>query len=142
MEGVMANTGSETDAAKAATAGAPEDGAEFLDEEVPRFIPPWFAEPDEDADNDEQENYIVVSYCYSDENPVICRGSNLWPLDRETATLIAASPDLLEALQMLIADFADYPASERPCLAFDKARAAITKALGPVAVSADEVPHE
>jgi len=46
------------------------------------------------------------------------------------ARLIAASPDLLTALQMLVADFGDYPASERPCLAFDKARAAIAKATG------------
>jgi len=46
------------------------------------------------------------------------------------AHLIAAAPDLLEALQALVADFADYPASERPCHAFDLARAAIAKALG------------
>jgi len=48
----------------------------------------------------------------------------------ENARLIAAAPDLLAALQMLVADFADYPASERPCLAFDKARAALAKATG------------
>jgi hypothetical protein len=42
----------------------------------------------------------------------------------------AAAPDLLEALELIIADFADYPASERPCLAFDRARAAIAKAKG------------
>jgi len=46
------------------------------------------------------------------------------------ARLIAASPDMLEALELLIKDFADYPASERPCLAFDKAHAAIAKARG------------
>ena len=46
------------------------------------------------------------------------------------ARLIAAAPDLLNALKTLIADFADYPASQRPCYAFDIARAAIAKALG------------
>ena len=46
------------------------------------------------------------------------------------ARLIAAAPDMLEALRMLVADFGDYPASERPCLAFDKARSAIAKATG------------
>lgn len=51
-------------------------------------------------------------------------------IDHPDARLIAAAPDLLAALQMMLADFADYPASERPCLAFDKARAAIAKATG------------
>lgn len=46
----------------------------------------------------------------------------------QNARLIAAAPELLEALEMLVADFGGYPASERPCLAFDKARAAIAKA--------------
>ena len=46
------------------------------------------------------------------------------------ADLIAAAPELLAALQALVADFADYPASERPCHAFDLARAAIAKAKG------------
>jgi len=31
---------------------------------------------------------------------------------------------------LLIADFADYPASDRPCHAFDVARAAIARAEG------------
>ncbi|MGK0556132.1 hypothetical protein [Bordetella bronchiseptica] len=46
------------------------------------------------------------------------------------ARLIAAAPELLEALETLVADFADYPASERPCHAFDLARAVIAKAKG------------
>jgi hypothetical protein len=46
------------------------------------------------------------------------------------ARLIAAAPELLEALEMMIADFGDYPASKRPCLAFDLARAAIARATG------------
>ena len=45
------------------------------------------------------------------------------------AKLIAAAPDLLSALRLMLADFEDYPASERPCHAFDVARAAIAKAL-------------
>jgi hypothetical protein len=44
------------------------------------------------------------------------------------AALIAAAPDLLEALEVMISDFGDYPASERPCRAFDLAYAAIKKA--------------
>lgn len=46
------------------------------------------------------------------------------------ARLMAAAPDLLDALRMLVADFGDYPASARPCLAFDRAHAAIAKATG------------
>lgn len=44
------------------------------------------------------------------------------------AYLIAGAPDLYEALRMMVADFGDYPASERPCLAFDLAFAALAKA--------------
>lgn len=51
-----------------------------------------------------------------------------YPDSEANAKLIASAPELLEALQMLVADFGDYPASERPCLAFDKARAAIARA--------------
>lgn len=48
----------------------------------------------------------------------------------EVEKLTGVNFALLDALQMLIADFADYPASERPCLAFDRAREAIAKAGG------------
>jgi hypothetical protein len=46
------------------------------------------------------------------------------------AHLMAAAPDLLEALEMMIADFGDYPAADRPVLAFERARDAIAKAKG------------
>ena len=46
------------------------------------------------------------------------------------AKLIAAAPELLEALRLLLADVADYPAWQRPCLAVDKANAAVAKATG------------
>ena len=42
--------------------------------------------------------------------------------------LIAAAPDLLEALKLLLADLDGYEAWERPCHAVDVARAAIAKA--------------
>lgn len=53
--------------------------------------------------------------------------------DEETdadGRLIAAAPDLLAALKLLVADVADYEAWERPCHALDKARAVIAKAEG------------
>ena len=76
--------------------------------------------------------------CICDGSRIIARvvGSGYptargWSAESEAiAHLFAAAPDLLEALEMMIADFGDYPASERPCLAFDKARAAIAKATG------------
>lgn len=54
-------------------------------------------------------------------------------LTEDQANLIAAAPDLFAALSLMIADFADYPASERPCLAFDRAHAALAKARGETA---------
>ena len=45
------------------------------------------------------------------------------------ASLIACAPELYEALRVMVEDFADYPASERPCRAFDLANAALAKAV-------------
>lgn len=46
------------------------------------------------------------------------------------AHLIAAAPDLLEALRVLLADCEDYEPWQRPCRAVDLARAALAKARG------------
>lgn len=46
------------------------------------------------------------------------------------ARLIAAAPELLEALKALVNNCADYEPWQRPCLTFDNARAAIAKAEG------------
>ena len=87
------------------------------------------------------DNYAICSDAYPDSYPHRCKEDDTGPgiayvgnrtddFGEANARLIAAAPCLLEALQMLVADFGDYPAAERPCLAFDKARAAIAKALG------------
>lgn len=52
------------------------------------------------------------------------------------ARLIAAAPDLYEALRLLVADVADYPAWQRPCHALDAARAALAKAVPNVSLQA------
>jgi hypothetical protein len=57
-------------------------------------------------------------------------GDTHWRNREANARLIAAAPDLYEAVRLLLADFADYPASERPCHAFDVARDALAKAEG------------
>lgn len=46
------------------------------------------------------------------------------------ARLIAAAPELLAALELLVKDVGDYEAWQRPCHALDVAREAITKAKG------------
>lgn len=46
------------------------------------------------------------------------------------ARLIAAVPDLLEALRLLLADVQDYEPWQRPCRAVDIARAALAAASG------------
>lgn len=46
------------------------------------------------------------------------------------ALLIAAAPDLLYALRLLVQDVQDYEVWQRPCYAVDVARAAIAKAEG------------
>ncbi len=76
------------------------------------------------------DNHIV----WASEQGRICFMAHSAGVDPEgdtaNARLVASAPDLLEALQTMIADFGDYPASERPCRAFDMARAAIRKANG------------
>ena len=52
------------------------------------------------------------------------------PNAHANARLIAAAPELYEALERLVADVADYDAWERPCHAVDTARAALKKARG------------
>lgn len=103
-----------------------EDGY-VPDEEVPRFIPPWYAQPNDDADQDEAENYIVMSYCYSDENPIICVGHKHWPLDKEAATLISAAPDYHAAVENLLSQAVG---STEWCAAMEALRAAHRKANG------------
>lgn len=46
----------------------------------------------------------------------------------DNARLIAAAPELLEALKLLLADLNGYEAWERPCHAVDVAKSAIAKA--------------
>ncbi len=46
------------------------------------------------------------------------------------AHLIAASPELYEALSLLLADIKDYEAWQRPCHAVDVAVAALARARG------------
>lgn len=47
-----------------------------------------------------------------------------------TSCLIAAAPDLYEALALLLEDLKDYSAWDRPCRAVDVAEAALKKARG------------
>lgn len=46
------------------------------------------------------------------------------------AKMLAAAPELLTALESLVADVAQYEAWQRPCHALDVARTAIAKARG------------
>lgn len=67
----------------------------------------------------------------SDEFPVICHMPGIDCHDEEheaNAALIAASPDLLEALEMLVASFGETPSEKVEGLA--EARSAIKKAKG------------
>lgn len=62
--------------------------------------------------------------------PILGRTHN-WPENFEAnAHLIAASPELYAALDLLVKDIADYEAWQRPCHALDVAQAALAKARG------------
>lgn len=67
------------------------------DEAQTAHIPgPWVV-------NDEDPSYLLVeSAHYEDETVGVCGPhSDHWPLDDETARLIAAAPDLLAALKLI-----------------------------------------
>lgn len=90
--------------------------------------PPWSAV-------EEDGKWSVVCDAYEDETPGICGNhSKAWPLFREDARLIAAAPDMLEALQAFVRDpqptkaFLTMTGLDRQM--FAKARAAIAKATG------------
>lgn len=57
----------------------------------------------------------------------------VWPVMEARARLIAAAPDLLEALEFLLAQTVDYTGATQPSGAQKKALAAIAKATGETA---------
>lgn len=82
-----------------------------------------------------EDDMIVEKDC-EDDGDIVCLLPDLesyrasrrhWP---ERARLIAASPKLLAALKLLVADVAQYEAWQRPCYALDEANAAIWEAGG------------
>lgn len=83
----------------------------------------WFVDNDGDVSSDERGEIVagVAGYEPSSE-------------DRENAKLIAAAPELLEALQWAMARIGSYTQRTRSnqdyCDQVDKANAAIAKALG------------
>jgi len=58
---------------------------------------PWMAE------QDHKERWGVYCGAYSDETPLVAKGSRVWPMSEEDARLMAAAPDLLEALRRAVA---------------------------------------
>lgn len=77
-----------------------------------RMVPVWYIAA---------ENNVGIAVQPSYSNP-----------EHEDANsrLIAAAPELYEALTLLLADVQDYPAWQRPCHAVDAAKAALAKARG------------
>lgn len=91
---------------------------------------PWEYVPDEDIPGHREPDRVKAGKYW-----ILQTNSSVSYVSNETtanARLIAAAPDLLAALELLVSDCADYPAWERPCMAVDHARAAIRKARGEV----------
>lgn len=102
-----------------------------------KFTPgPWWAA----IGKDQPVPYYrgLISVLSSDPHISICTGETGDQSGRTcgrdeweaNASLIAAAPDLYEALELLLNDVEHYPAWQRPCHAVDSARAALAKARG------------
>lgn len=64
------------------------------------------------------------------ETVAIVMAQKSQPNGEGNAHLIAAAPDLFEALARLVDNVKDYETWQRPCLALDEAIAALSKARG------------
>lgn len=122
----------------------PEDAAPTWDEGFQP--PPWSAEPDEDFGPvpglPDLEAWHVVSHGYEDETPIVCAGTQNWPLWREQALILAAALDTLKVCRQLdqhwTEDFAGGPTGKKAMDVLDEStrslwtacRAAIAKADG------------
>ncbi len=75
------------------------DAAEAHFATLPHSPDPWVAE------EDEKGRWVVNCAAYTDETPLIARGSKAWPMTEDDARLIARSPALraacLDALRTL-----------------------------------------
>lgn len=72
-----------------------DEGREW---DKPYLPPPWSAVQD-----DETGLWEVVCDGYDDEMPIVCAGTEAWPLSEADANILAASLDLLEALKAAVA---------------------------------------
>jgi hypothetical protein len=57
-------------------------------------------------DDSGDERLAVFSFAFDDETPGVCAGTKTWPLTEGDADLIAAAPDLYEALAAIVEEYA------------------------------------
>jgi hypothetical protein len=99
----------------------------------PKFTPgPWMAMH---QGTESANTYAILTAQGWDEGaPWIAsvQGQNVGPVNedetRANASLIVSAPDMYAALEALVLDCADYEPWQRPCLAFDNAKAVLAKA--------------
>ena len=99
---------------------------------------PWKLMPFSDSLRIDSQGSIVAFGANKDNLCMVCQGEDLmakWEEERANAQLIAAAPELLEALQSLVIDYDEFRFKthrhhhpQNPMML--KARKAIAKALG------------